>query len=74
MSWAAPSPTPRATAWPTPRARLGDALVAPLLAVRQRLIAMSLPLDLVAEAVFLGPGCVDDLPDAGDEAFLEQLR
>ncbi len=57
-----------------PRARLGDAIVAPLLAVRQRLIAMSLPLDLVAEAVFLGPGCVDDLPDAGDEAFLEQLR
>src|SRR5574343_1591246 len=39
-----------------PRARLGDALVAPLLAVGQRLVAMALALDLVAKAVFLQPG------------------
>ena len=39
-----------------PRPRPGDALVASLLAVGQRLVAMALALDLVAEAVFLQPG------------------
>ena len=39
-----------------PRPRPGDALVAPLLALGQRLVAMALALDLVAEAVFLQPG------------------
>ncbi len=39
-----------------PGARPGDALVAPLLALGQRLVPMALPLDLVAEAVFLQPG------------------
>jgi hypothetical protein len=36
-----------------PRPRLGDALVAPLLTLGQRLVAMALALDLVAETVFL---------------------
>ena len=37
-------------------ARLGDACVAPLLAVRQGFVALALPLNLVTEAVFLQPG------------------
>jgi hypothetical protein len=39
-----------------PRPRPGDAHVAPLQAVGQRLIPMTLPLDLVPKAVFLQPG------------------
>ena len=38
-----------------PRARLGDAGVAPLLAFRQGLVALPLALNLVTEAVFLQP-------------------
>src|SRR5574340_912982 len=39
-----------------PGARLGDTLVTPLLALGQRLVALALPLDPVAEAVLLQPG------------------
>ena len=39
-----------------PRPCLGDALVAPLLALRQGLVPVALPLDLVPEAVLLQPG------------------
>ena len=39
-----------------PRPRPGDALVAPLLAVGQRLVPVALALDLVPETVFLQPG------------------
>ncbi len=38
-----------------PGSRLGDALVTPLLAVGQRLVALTLALDLVAKAVLLQP-------------------
>src|SRR5574343_1022024 len=39
-----------------PGARFGDALVTPLLALGQRLVAFALPLDLIPEAVLLQPG------------------
>ena len=39
-----------------PRPRPGDALVALLLTLGQRLVPVALPLDLVAEAGFLQPG------------------
>ena len=39
-----------------PGARFGDALVTPLLALGQRLVAFALPLDLVTKAVLLQPG------------------
>jgi len=39
-----------------PRARLGDAFVASLLALGQRLVALALALDLVPKAVLLQPG------------------
>jgi len=39
-----------------PRTRLGDALIAPLLARGQRLVTLALSLDLVAKPVLLEPG------------------
>ena len=39
-----------------PGARFGDALITPLLALGQRLVAFALPLDLIAEALLFEPG------------------
>lgn len=46
----------RAEHVPDAGTRLGHPPVAPLLALRQRLVALALPLDLVAKAIALQPG------------------